>query len=143
MKNVSLHELELLTGTNYQVLKQLLTGVPFERGPNRAHVFNSVEALRAIYTVSRPTTVDEAKLRNETLNAKLKEVELAKKMKGLLPDSFCFGLIDTFIKFVARKFEDLRLRGTVNREWITECEAHWGELYRQFCRDYEVACDRR
>lgn len=86
MKNVSLHELELLTGTNYQVLKQLLAGVPFERGPNRAHVFNSVEALRAIYTVSRPTTLDEAKLRNETLNAKLKEVELAKKMKGLLPD---------------------------------------------------------
>jgi hypothetical protein len=63
-------------------------------------------------------------------------------MKGLLPDSFCFGLIDTFIKFVAKKFEDLRLRGAVDREFIAECERHWGELYRQFCKDYEVACDR-
>lgn len=137
MKNVSLHELQLLTGTNYQVLKQLLAGVPFTRGPNRAHIFNSVEALRAIYTVS-PTTLEQMKLRNETLNASLKEVELAKRMKGLLPDQFCFGLIDTFIKFCAGKFEDLRLRGAVERDWIAKCEGQWAELYREFCRDYEL-----
>jgi hypothetical protein len=137
MKNVSLHELQLLTGTNYQVLKQLLAGVPFTRGPNRAHIFNSVEALRAIYTVS-PTTLDQMKLRNETLTTSLKEVELAKKTKGLLPDQFCFGLIDTFIKFCAGRFEDLRLRGIVDREWIAKYESRWTELYREFCGDYEL-----
>ena len=67
MKNVSLHELQLLTGTNYQVLTQLLASVPLTRGPNRAHIYNSVDALRAIYSVS-PTTLEQARLRTEMLN---------------------------------------------------------------------------
>jgi hypothetical protein len=124
MKNVTLHELELLTGTSYQVLKELLAPVPFTRGANRAHIYNSVEALRAIYTTRPPTTLEDAKLRNEMLNAQLKSVELAKRTKNLLPDSFCFGLIDTFIKYVRGRFEDLRLRGKLDREWIKECESH-------------------
>ena len=74
----------------------------------------------------------------ETLSAKLKELDYAKKIKGLLPDKFCFGLIDVHIKFCARRFDELLRRGAVNREWIAECERHWGELYRQFCKDYEL-----
>ena len=93
----------------------------------------STEAPAALRAVLAPAlapegTLEQIKVRNETLNAKLKEVELAKKTKGLLPDQFCFGLVDCFIKYVAGKFEDLRLRGAVNREWIAECERHWGEL---------------
>src|SRR4030095_17069177 len=101
MKQVTLHELELLTGTNYQVLKKLLAGVPFTRGANRAHIYNSVDALRAIYTVERPTTLEAAKLRSETLNAQLKEVDLAKKTKDLIPARFAFALINTLIKYIA------------------------------------------
>jgi len=138
MKNVTLHELGQLTGTNYHVLKELLASVPFTPGPNRAHIYNSVEALRAIYTTRPPTTLEDAKLRSELLNAQLKEVELAKKTKGLVPDGFAFGLIDVHIKFCARRFDELLRRGTVNREWIAECERHWGELYRQFCKDFEL-----
>jgi len=82
--------------------------------------------------------LEQIKVRNETLNAQLKALELAKKMKGLVPDGFAFGLIDVHIKFCARRFEDLRLRGIVDREWIAECERLWGELYRQFCTDYEL-----
>jgi hypothetical protein len=97
-------------------------------------------ALRAVLApaLAPEGTLEQIKVRNETLSARLKEVDLAKKTKGLLPDQFCFGLIDTFIKFVAGRFEALRLRGAVNREWIAECERHWGELYRQFCRDFEL-----
>lgn len=138
MKKVSLHELELLTGTNYQVLKKVLAAVPFTRGANRAHIYNSVDALRAIYTERRPTTLEEMKLQTETLNAKLKAVELAKRTKDLVPADFSFLLINTFIKYVASRFETLRLNGKVDREWIAECEAHWTQLFRQTCTDYEL-----
>ena len=74
----------------------------------------------------------------ETLSAKLKELDYAKKIKGLLPDKFCFGLIDVHIKFCARRFDELLRCGAVNREWIAECERHRGELYRQSCKDYEL-----
>ena len=139
MKNVTLHELGQLTGTNYHVLKELLASVPFTPGPNRAHIYNSVEALGAIYTVSRPTTLEDMKLRNETLNASLKTIELAKKTKNFVPADFSFGLVETFIKYCAHRFETLRLRGVVTREWITECEEHWKELFHQFCADYELS----
>ena len=138
MKNVTLHELELLTGTSYQVLTQLLQSVPFTRGKNRAHIYNSVDALRAIYTARRPTTLEEAKLRNETLNASLKEIELAKKTKDFVPADFSFMLINAFIKFVASRFETLRRRGAIDSVWIKECESHWNELHRQSCLDYEL-----
>jgi hypothetical protein len=83
-------------------------------------------------------TLEQIKVRNETLSARLKEVDLAKKTKDLLPAQFSFGLVETFIKFCAGKFEELRRRGAVNRSWITSCEAHWTELYREFVRNYEI-----
>lgn len=103
-------------------------------------MYEAPEALRAVLApaLAPEGTLEQIKVRNETLNARLKEVDLAKKMKGLLPAQFCFGLIDTFIKFCAGKFEDLRLRGAVDRPWISKCEDQWTSLYREFVRDYEL-----
>jgi len=137
MKNVTLHELGQLTGTNYHVLKELLASVPFTPGPNRAHIYNSVEAIRAIYTTRPPTTLEDAKLRSELLNAQLKEVELAKKTKDLIPAGIAFGLINLLIKYIAGKLEDLRAHGKIDRDFIARCESRWTELYQEFVRDYD------
>src|SRR5206468_2187853 len=102
-------------------------------------------ALRAVLApaLAPEGTLEQIKVRNETLNAQLKEVELAKKMKGLVPAQFSFALIDTFIKFCAGKFEELRRRGVVDRSWISKCEGQWTSLYQEFARNYDItACDR-
>ncbi len=77
------------------------------------------------------------RLRTELLNAQLKQVDLAKRTKGLLPAEFCFGLVDTFIKHVARRFGELLRRGIVSQEWVDGCDARWKELFHQFCDEFE------
>ena len=136
---LSIRQISVLTALDRDTVTRRLQGLHSESGAKNARLYEAPAALRAVLApaLAPEGTLEQIKVRNETLSARLKEVDLAKKTKGLLPDQFCFGLIDTFIKFVAGRFEVLRLRGAVNREWITECERHWGELYRQFCRDFE------
>ena len=127
---LSIRQIAVLTALDRDTVTRRLQGLHSEPGAKNARLYEAPAALRAVLApaLAPEGTLEQIKVRNETLNAKLKEVELAKKTKGLLPDQFCFGLVDCFIKCVAGKFEDLRLRGAVNREWIAECERHWGEL---------------
>jgi hypothetical protein len=53
VKNVTLRELEELTGKHHKFLKQCLESVPFTSGPNRAHIYQSPAALAAIYHVTK------------------------------------------------------------------------------------------
>jgi hypothetical protein len=138
---LSIRQISVLTGLDRDTVTRRLQGLHREPGAKNARLLRSARGAsgRPRPGLKAPEgTLEQIKARNETLSARLKEVDLAKKTKGLPPDQFCFGLIDTFIKFVAGRFGDLRLRGAVNREWIAECERHWGELYRQFCRDFEL-----
>jgi len=137
MKNITLHELQLLTGTNYQVLKKLLAPVSFTRGPNRAHIYNSVEALRAIYLVA-PTTLEEAKLRNEMLNARLKELTLAQKTKDSYPKGFVFELINSFILFWREKTFELRRKKLVDQAWENACGDAWESIARAVARRWQI-----
>ena len=137
---ISIRQIAVLTALHRDTVTRRLQGLPSEPGAKNARLYEAPAALRAVLApaLAPEGTLEQIKVRNETLSARLKEVDLAKKTKGLLPDKFCFGLIDVHIKFCARRFDELLRRGAVNREWIAECERHWGELYRQFCRDFEL-----
>ena len=137
MKNITLHELQLLTGTNYQALKKLLAPVPFTHGPNRAHVYNSAIALCAIYTAPS-TTLEQAKLRSELLNAKLKELTLAQKTKDSYPKSFVFDLINSFILHWREKTYELRRKKLVDQAWENACGDAWESIARACARRWQI-----
>ena len=137
---LSIRQISVLTALDRDTVTRRLQGLQSEPGAKNARMYEAPAALRAVLApaLAPEGTLEQIKVRNETPSVRLKEVDLAKKTKGLLPDQFCFGLIDTFIKFCAGKFDDLARRGAVNRDWIAKCEGQWAELYWEFCRDYEL-----
>lgn len=139
---LSIRQISVLTALDRDTVTRRLQGLPSEPGTKNARMYDAPAALRAVLAPALlapgESTLEQIKVRNETLNAQLKQVELAKKLKGLFPADFSFLLIDTFIKFCAGKFETLRVHGKVDRAWISECESHWRELFAQSCKDYEL-----
>jgi hypothetical protein len=80
MKKLTLRELEMLTGKHHKFLRELLQHVPFVRGPNRSHLYESTQALPAIYAGAR--SLEEARIKQAEAAARLNEIraeELAKK----------------------------------------------------------------
>ena len=136
---VSIRQISVLTALDRDTVTRRLQGLPSEPGAKNARRYEAPATLRAVLApaLAPEGTLEQIKVRNETLNARLKEVDLAKKTKDLIPAQFAFALINTFIKFCAGKFEALRSRGAVERSWITECERHWSELYGEFVRNYD------
>ena len=142
---LSIRQISILTALDRDTVTRRLQGLQSEPGAKNARMYEAPAALRAVLApgLAPESTLEQIKVRNETLNARLKEVELAKKLKGLIPAQFSFALIDTFIKFCAGKFDELQRRGVVDRSWISECEDHWTSVYREFVQNYEIpACDR-
>jgi len=139
-KKLSIRQISILTALDRDTVTRRLQGLQSEPGAKNARMYEAPAALRAVLApaLAPEGMLEQIKVRNETLNARLKEMELAKKMKGLIPARFSFGLIDTFIKFCAGKFEELRHRGVVDRSWISKCEGHWNWLYQEFVRNYEI-----
>jgi hypothetical protein len=137
---LSIRQVSILTALDRDTVSRSLKGLQSEPGAKNARMYEAPAALRAVLApaLAPEGTLEQIKVRNETLNARLKEVELAKRMKELVPAQFSFALIDTFIKFCAGKFEELRHRGVVDGSWISECEDQWTSLYREFVRNYEI-----
>jgi hypothetical protein len=80
MKKLTLRELEMLTGKHHKFLRELLQHIPFTRGPNRSHLYESTQALPAIYAGAR--SLEEARIKQAEAAARLNEIraeELAKK----------------------------------------------------------------
>jgi hypothetical protein len=50
MKLLTLRQLEELTGKHRKFLNELLEGIPFTPGANRAHLYDSTKTLLGIYT---------------------------------------------------------------------------------------------
>ena len=78
-------QLECLTGKHHKFLKQLLDGVPFTAGPNRAHLYESTVALPVIYAAAR--SLEEARRRQAETAARLNEIraeELSKTRAELM-----------------------------------------------------------
>jgi hypothetical protein len=59
MKLLTLRQLEELTGKHRKFLNELLQGIPFTPGANRARLYESTKALPAIYT--RANSLEEAR----------------------------------------------------------------------------------
>jgi hypothetical protein len=137
---LSIRQISILTALDRDTVTRRLQGLQSEPGAKNARMYKAPAALRAVLApvLAPEGTLEQIKVRNETLNAQLKELELAKKTQGLIPAQFSFALIDTFIKFCAGKFEELRRRGAVNRSWISKCEGHWTSLCRETVRNYEI-----
>ena len=96
---LSIRQISILIALDRDTVTRRLQGLRSEPGTKNARMYEAPAALRAVFApaLAPEGTLEQIKVRNETLNARLKEVDLAKKMKGLLPAQFCFGLIDTFI----------------------------------------------
>jgi len=137
---LSIRQISILTALDRDTVTRRLQGLQSEPGTKNARMYEAPAALRAVLApaLAPAGTLEQLKVRNETLNARLKEVDLAKKTKDLVPAQFSFALIDTFIKFCAGKFEELRRRGAVNRSWISTCEGQWTSLYRALVGNYEI-----
>jgi len=142
---LSIRQISILTALDRDTVTRRLQGLQSEPGAKNARMYEAPAALRAVLAPALAPlgTLEQIKVRNETLNAQLKELELAKKMQGLIPAQFAFDLIDTFIKFCAGKFDELRRRGVVDRPWISKCEEHWTWLYREFVENYEITARDR
>jgi len=135
---LSIRQIAILTALDRDTVTRRLQGLPSTPGPKNSRMYHAPAALRAVLApaLAPEGTLEQLKARSEFLNAELKQLELAKRMKDLVPADFVFDVINTFIKFCAGKFDDLRRRGVVKRAWISECEAHWNWQYREFLRDY-------
>ena len=114
---LSIRQISVLTALDRDTVTRRLQGLPSEPGTKNARMYDSSAALRAVLAPALlapgESTLEQVKVRTETLNAKLKEVELAKKTKDLIRADFSLGLVETFIKYCAHRFETLRLRGAV------------------------------
>jgi hypothetical protein len=110
---LSIRQISVLTALDRDTVTRRLQGLQSEPGTKNARMYEAPEALRAVLApaLAPEGTLEQIKCRNETLSARLKEVDLAKKTKGLLPAQFCFGLIDTFGRKLRRQLRSDQRRG--------------------------------
>jgi hypothetical protein len=146
---LSIRQISMLTAVDRDTVTRRLQGLPSEPGAKNARIYDAPAALRAVLApvLAPEGTLEQLKARSEFLSAELKQLTLAQRMQDLVPADFVFDLINTFIKYCAGRFDDLRRRGVVKRAWITECEAHWKWIYQDFLDNYGLrspeACNRQ
>ena len=110
-----------------------LDGVSYVDGPNKSHLYESAEALRAIFACKHENrgpkeTLAEAKIKNELAAARLREISAKQKLEELVPAEISRMAINAFIKYVALRFDELRRRGLIDHQWIKECGERFNEL---------------
>ena len=120
-------------GQDRRAIAPLLDGVPYSPGPNNSYLYESTEALAAIYRCRHKdggpqATLAEAKIRNELAAAKLREITAGQKLEDLVPSEFSRMAIRTFIIYIRSKFEELRQRGAVDRDWIDNAGRRFAEI---------------
>ena len=121
-----------------RVVAPLLDGVPYTDGPNKSHLYETTEALPAIYRCRHKdrgpeATLAEAKIRNELAAAKLREISAQQKLGELVPKEISRMAINAFIKYVALRFDELRRRDVIDHQWINECGERFSELLADLC----------
>jgi len=116
-----------------RVVSPLLDSVSYTDGPNKSRLYETSEALPAIYRCKHENrgpeaTLAEAKIRNELAAAKLREISAKQKLEELVPAEIARVAINAFIKHVASRFDELRRRGVIDHQWIEECGGRFNEL---------------
>jgi len=139
MPKLTLNKLCELVGMDRRVVAPLLDGVPYTDGPNKSHLYETTEALPAIYRCRHKhggpeATLAEAKIRNELAAAKLREISAKQKLEELVPAEISRMAINAFIKYVALRLDELRRRGLIDREWINQCGARRAMLEKRHGR---------
>lgn len=99
MKKVTLRELECITGKHHKFLKQLLDGVPFTSGPNRAHLYESTVALPVIYAAAR--SLEEARGRQAETAARSNEIRAEELSKTRIPIQIVCDTMDEIFQSIA------------------------------------------
>jgi hypothetical protein len=135
---LTLNKLCELVAMDRRAVAPLISGIAFEAGPNNSHLYESAEALAAIYRCRHKNsgpeaTLAEAKIRNELAAAKLREISAKQKLEELVPAEISRIAINAFIKYVAVRFDELRRRGVIDREWINQCGERFNELLADLC----------
>jgi hypothetical protein len=133
MPKLTLNKLCELVGQDRRAIAPLLDGVPYAPGPNGSHLYESAEALAAMYRCrhkdSGPEfTLAQAKIRNELAAAKLREITANQKLEELVPAEISRMAIHAFIIHVRSKFGELRQRGAIDHEWIDACGRRFAEI---------------
>jgi hypothetical protein len=87
---LSIRQISILTALDRDTVTRRLQGLQSEPGAKNARMYEAPAALRAVLApaLAPQGTLKQVKVRNETLNAQLKELELAKKTQGLIPAQF-------------------------------------------------------
>ena len=93
MRKVTKRELELLTDKHGKFIKQALAGIPFERGPNRSHQYDSALALSAIYG-ARGRSLEEARTKQAETAARLNEIRAEELSKTRIPIQIVSDVMD-------------------------------------------------
>jgi hypothetical protein len=85
---LSIRQISILTALDRDTVTRRLQGLHSDPGTKNARMYEAPAALRAVLApaLAPEGTLEQIKVRNETLNARLKEVDLAKKTKDLVPD---------------------------------------------------------
>ena len=99
MKKLTLRELEMLTGKHHKFLRELLQHVAFVRGPNRSHLYESTQALPAIYAGAR--SLEEARIKQAEAAARLNEIRAEELAKKRIPIELVTSPLDQTLQAMA------------------------------------------
>ena len=133
MPKLTLNKISEVAEMDRRQVTPLLAGVAYVDGPNKSHLYDSAEAMRAIFGCKcsergPKETLAEAKIRNELAAARLREVTVKQKLEELVPAKISRMAINALIQYVALRFDELRRRGLIDRQWIKECGERFNEL---------------
>jgi hypothetical protein len=109
MRKVTKSELELLTGKHGKFIKQALAGIPFERGPNRSHQYDSARALSAIYG-ARGRSLEEARTKQAETAARLNEIRAEELSKTRIPIQIVHDVMDEIFQSLAATIKLRRVK---------------------------------
>jgi hypothetical protein len=109
MKLVTQRELEVLTGRHRKFLVEVLQGVPFKPGPNRAHLFESNVALDTIYAVSR--SLDEARTKQAEATARLNSIRADCLSKTRIPLHIVEEIMDEIFQSIGATLKNEASKG--------------------------------
>jgi len=138
---LTLNKLCELVGMDRRVVAPLLDGVPYTNGPNNSHQYETTEALPAIYRCRHKhggpeATLAEAKIRNELAAAKLREIKAQKELEELVPAEMTLLAINTHVKYVAQRLDELLRRGLIDKAWLDQCHARFVDIVADLSVQY-------
>jgi hypothetical protein len=99
MKLLTQRQIEELTGKHRKALRELLQGVPFKPGANRAHLYESTVALPVIYAEAR--SLEAARIKQAETAAHLNQIRADELSKTRIPIQTVLDVMDEVFQATA------------------------------------------